>query len=84
MVFLDATLTLYTFCYSFDGNQTDVCARNQTEHFVSQNNQIESNNDTLSWLKTHCSSINTDEILFNDDSSIQSFFSLIIYSKYFV
>ena len=72
MVFLDETLTLYTFCYSFDVNQTDVCSRNQTEHFVVQNNQIEFNNETLSWLKTHCASINTDDILFNDDSSIEN------------
>ena len=71
MVFLDETLTLYTFCYSIDSNQTDQCAQNQTELFVVQNNQIESSNGTLSWLKTYCPLINTDEFLFNDDSSMK-------------
>lgn len=73
MVFLDEILTLYTFCYSIDSNQTDVCARNQSEQFIVQNNQIEFNNDTLSWLKTLCPSVNADEFLFNDDSSMEKY-----------
>jgi hypothetical protein len=69
MVFLDETLSLYTFCYLIDSNQTDDCAHNQTEQFIVQNNQLEYNNDTLVWLKSRCPSINPDDFILNDDSS---------------
>ncbi len=69
MVFLDETLTLYILCYSIDSNKTDVCAHNQSEYFVVQNNQLEYQNDTLLWLKSQCSSINSDDFIVNDNSS---------------
>lgn len=77
MVFLDETLTLYTLCYSIDFNKTDVCAHNQTEQFVVQNNQLESRNNTLVWLKSHCPSINTDDFIVNDDTSTFKFLFFI-------
>lgn len=69
MIFLDEFLTLYTLCYSIDLNQTDVCAYNQTEYFIVQNNQLEYQNDTLLWLKSYCSPVNTDDFIVNDDTS---------------
>jgi len=69
MVFLDETLTLYIICYSIDLNKTDICAHNKSELFVVQNNQLEYKNDTMLWLKSHCSSINTDDFIVNDNTS---------------
>jgi hypothetical protein len=89
MIFLDETLTLYILCYSLDSNNTDVCAHNQSEQFIAQNNQLEYENDTLLWLKSHCSSINTNDFIVNDNSSItktNSFFQFyqLFYRKMFI
>jgi hypothetical protein len=69
MIFLDETLALCIICYLTDSNKTDICAHNQSELFVVQNNQLEYKNDTLLWLTSHCSSINTDDFIVNDDTS---------------
>ncbi len=82
MIFLDQILTLYTFCYSIDSNQTDVCAHNKTEYLIVQNNQLEYDSDTLLWLKSHCPSIDTDNFVLNDDTSTtEKNFVFIFYLK---
>ena len=85
MVFLDEMLTLYTLCYSLDANHTDVCAQNRTEQLIVQNNQLEYENDTLLWLKLHCSSINTDDFVLNDETSTtEKNFVFVFYIDCFV
>ncbi|CAF0990296.1 unnamed protein product [Rotaria sp. Silwood1] len=67
ILFIDEAMIHFILCYSIESNQTDVCARNQSEHFVMQNNEQEHGNDTMLWLKSHCSSINLDDFIVNDN-----------------
>lgn len=69
MLFLDETLSLFTLCYVIDSNQTDLCAYNQSEQLIVQNNQLEYKGDPLVWLQPHCVSLNREDFLVNDDSS---------------
>ena len=82
MVFIDESMIHFILCYSIDSNKTDVCAHNQSEQFVIQNNQQRDENDTMLWLKSHCSSINPDDFVVNDHPSIEKNFSLSIYDIY--
>ncbi|CAF2952145.1 unnamed protein product [Rotaria sp. Silwood2] len=67
ILFIDEAMIHFILCYSIESNQTDVCTHNQSEHFVIQNNEQEHGNDTMLWLKSHCSSINSDDFLVNDN-----------------
>jgi hypothetical protein len=70
MIFIDESMIHFILCYSFDSNETDVCTQNQSEQFVIQNNQQHDENDTMLWLKTHCSSINPDDFIVNNNPSM--------------
>ncbi|CAF0801765.1 unnamed protein product [Rotaria sordida] len=67
MIFIDEAMIHFMLCYSIELNQTDVCVHNQSEHFVIQNNEQKHENDTMLWLKSHCSSINPDDFIVNDN-----------------
>jgi hypothetical protein len=73
----------FILCYSIASNKTDACAHNQSEQFVIQNNQQDNGTDAMAWLKSHCSSINPDDFIVNNNSStsdtlfVESFYTLI-------
>jgi hypothetical protein len=70
MVFIDEIMIHFNLCYSIDSNKTDMCAHNQSEQFVIQNNQQDNETDTMLWLKSHCSSVNPEDFIVNNNTSI--------------
>ncbi|CAF1098664.1 unnamed protein product [Adineta ricciae] len=67
LIYMDERMIHLILCYSTDSNQTNLCAHNQSEQFVVDNNQANNENDTMDWLKSHCLKINPDDFIINDN-----------------
>ncbi|CAF0765158.1 unnamed protein product [Adineta steineri] len=66
MVYSDENLIHLILCYSIDSNTTDICAHNQSEQLVIQKTE-EYQNDSIVWIKSHCSSLNPDDFIVTDN-----------------
>ena len=76
MIYIDERMIHLTLCYSIDKNNTDNCVQNHTEQFLMDNNQSDNENDTLLWLKSHCSTINFDDFVINVNPGRENFNSV--------
>lgn len=77
MVFIDEVVIHFGFCYSIDSGTPDKCAQDQLEQFIIKNNEHEQENDTISWLQAHCSSMNPEDFVINDNPSMSITFSFL-------
>lgn len=70
LIFMDSQRIHLTICYALESNQSTECAENQIEHLILKTDQQELDNDTITWLQSHCSIIDPNDFVVNDDPSM--------------
>lgn len=55
-------------CYNASSNETESCDENQSEHLIMIHKLTDLRNDTTIWLESHCSTVNLDDFVFQNDA----------------
>ena len=69
LIAMDSHRIHLIICYALELNQSINCAENQTEHLIFRTDQQEIDNDTIAWLQSHCSILDPNDFVVNDDPS---------------